>query len=326
MHSLTRLVTLVTVGALAACGGGSGSTPSVTPVVKATAAAQAGATATAKVTIKFPKTAQAHKKGAAIARKPTYVNPNGQSIVVSVNGQAVGDPSNNNKLYFSLSNTNTDGSVNISVPIVPGNYPDGSVVFTEYANADGTGAVLAFGYNAPYQDTTTGSSLDGAANISAGATASLLVTMAMNVANLAITSDPTGASGATLLDPSDPTASSYCTSSGNLLYIVPTDALGTYVVPGQSGYLGADSSNGVPGLTQITLTNLDPQGGTLVSAFSGGSAYVFGSRSSGYVNAYFSATNPLANIPYYYPSPTAFGVQPYSSTITGASAIGNGCG
>lgn len=312
MHPSTRFLALVAVAALAACGGGSSTAPTITPVAKATA--QAAATATARITLKFPKKAIAHKAGASLARSPQYFSASGQSIVVMVNGSVVGDPNNAFVPYFTWGSLNGDGTVTINVPIIPGSYASQSITFAEYSNADGTGNVLAYGYNGAYTD-ANGYYNDGSATVSAGSTANLVVTLAMNLNSLAITTDPVNGSDATVLDPNSTTT--FCLPSGTLVYIVPTDASGAFVVPSQAGYTGGDQYQAIPGLPAITSYYINPgNGSTLRNAPFGGSAYIY--QGSNAVYAGFQATNPLASL---YPQPP-FG---YTYQVQGQVGLNQSC-
>ena len=303
MKHACRALALAAIILVSACGGGGSGAPatSLTPAVHATPSPGA-ANATATITLKFPahvKKATAAKTSSATNRKPAYINPNGGSLVVSVNGTALYDPNNLTNAYFSLGTQDlTTGTSTIEVSIASGTYQTGSIAITEYDQNNGTGNVLAYGFNNSYTD-SNGNYQSGILTIVPGGTISPVITMAMNVGGIAITTDPVNGSDAQILSSSGQT--NLCASAGQVYYFFPADLSNTIVLPGQSpagGYTGGDDSNGLPGVPTVTLSyqysNNGPPQASLAQSILGGGVYVL-NAASGSETAYasFQVQNPM---------------------------------
>jgi hypothetical protein len=267
MNTLKRTLALIVVASVTGCGGGgSGSQTPVTPVVKATSnAVTRTPDAKAVITLKFP--AHVAKAHAAVTsskqRKPAYINPDsGNSLVFTYQGQTIDDPSTGYG-YFSLGTQDpTTGTSTLTVPLMSGFYDDGALTVTEYDTANGTGDVLAYGYNAAYTD-SGGNYNSGTFTINPGDTVSPIITMTMNIAAIAMTTDPVHGAGAVLLTSNSSPPSHLCAYTGNVLYVFPADASGTFVVPGATpgaGYLGADPNNNIPGVPPVQINPQQPYG------------------------------------------------------------------
>jgi hypothetical protein len=260
MSTLQRTLALIAVATITGCGGGSGSQTPVTPVVKATSAAVTRTPdAKATITLKFPahvaKARPAATKAGA-ARKPAYINPNGASLVITYQGTPIDDPATG-YAYFSLGTQDlTTGTSTVTVPLASGYYAPGDLAISEYDGA-GTGNALAYGYNASYSD-ANGNYHDGSFTLDVGGTISPVITLAMNVAAIAITTDPVSGSDAQLvsIDYTNPTQK--CGHTGDVFYFFPADLSSTIVLPGAptgSGYNGGDTSNAIPGVPLVSLAS-----------------------------------------------------------------------
>jgi hypothetical protein len=316
----SNLVPLATAAALsltlAACGGGGGassSSKSVLPVATSTAPARTP-DAKATLTLKFPAhTARVRVAGAtaAMKRSPAYINPNGASLVVTAFGQTLLDSTNGNAIYFSLGTQDpTTGISTVNIPLLSGNYNTGDLTITEY-DGNGGGDVLAYGYNASYTD-GNGNFNNGTFTLAPGGSASPVLTMVMNAAGIALTSDPVAGSDAIALAANAPGANT-CGSNfhnGVTLYAFAIDASGTMVLPGQTpgaGLTGQDPNSSFPGVNAATLSNQFPDSGNthLTSTIFGpGVLQLNDPTGNGQMQATFNTQNPLSQIsnPFFPPS------------------------
>lgn len=247
MPTLHRALVLAMVSALTACGGGSGSTGSLTPSATTSSTTP---DASATLTLVFPTNvahaAPAGTTSSAALRKPAYIDPGTFSLVINIpGGITLHDPNNPANAYFGMGTQNlSTGTSTLTVPLPSNTYNPGDISVTEYNSTTGTGTVLAGGNNT---NTFT---------LSAGGTATPTITMVMNVAGIVLTTNPnTGTPNSGLLNQYSPM--NYCgITSGTTVYAFPADASGTFVLPNQGtppGYTGGNPANPIPGIPTVSL-------------------------------------------------------------------------
>jgi hypothetical protein len=328
MITLRRCAALVALTGLAACGGGGGgsSTTHALPAALVTAApsrtADAGATLTLRFPAKVAKAKFASTTAATAKRGPQYINPNGGSLVITVLGQTMYDPANPGKAYFSLGTANPDGSSILTISLLSGNYNPGDLTVTEYDGSNGTGNVLAYGYNGPYTD-GYGNAQSGAFSLAVAGSAAPVVTMVMNATNIALTTDPVNGSDGVVLNTSSssPTNFGSCVSTPTTVYAFAADPSGTFVL--EAGYTGGDPNRGqlfpgVPSVTRVSESTSPSGGGLTLQPTAFGGVFNFLLAQPGYygvLSTTFYVLNPLWNLN-----------NSYSNSTTAYATLGNnGC-
>lgn len=335
MKTLRRALALAALAALTACGGSGGTTTPIGMTPGTTLPAARTPDARGTLTLRFPAhiaKAQAAAQTARNGRAPAYINPTAaDTLVIKALGTAIVDPSNPGNSYFSLSEgtAHADGSRTLTVPLVSGNYNPGDLTVTEYDGL-GSGNALAYGYNSQYTD-VNGAVQNGAFTLTAGGIATPVITMAMNVGWIVVTTDPVAGSDATLLSQSSGSPSPFgpaCFGSTTNLYVFAADLSSAFVLPGiTSGYTGGDGANAFPGVPNVSLQSqfTNPTGGEQIQlrpTIIGGNVYRVYNPTGflGTQEVTFQVNNPLGNVGYPYPP---FG---YTYSINGYVTISEaGC-